>query len=46
MHTDRFITGYLFICAGGPIMWESIKQFVVVLSICEAEYIAAAYAAQ
>jgi hypothetical protein len=46
MHTGKFITGYLFICAGDPIIWESIKQSVVALSTCETEYIAAAYAAQ
>jgi hypothetical protein len=46
MHIGKSTTGYLFICAGGPIIWEFIKQSVVALSICEAEYITAAYAAQ
>jgi hypothetical protein len=46
VHTGKSTTGYLFMCAGGPIMWGSIKQSVVALFTCEAEYIAAAYATQ
>jgi hypothetical protein len=46
IYTGKSTTGYLFICAGNSIIWESIKQSVVALSTCEAEYIAAAYAAQ
>jgi hypothetical protein len=33
-------------CAGNPIIWESIKQSIIALSTCETKYIAAIYAAQ
>jgi len=43
---DRKSTsGLMFFLAGGPIAWQSVKQKVVALSSCEAEYIAAAGAA-
>ena len=39
---DRKSTsGLIFFLAGGPIAWQSVKQKVVVLSSCEAEYITA-----
>jgi hypothetical protein len=39
--TCKLTSGYLFLGAGIPIAWRSTKQLIVVLSICEAEYIAA-----
>ncbi|XP_066395693.1 secreted RxLR effector protein 161-like [Miscanthus floridulus] len=40
---DRKSTGGLmFFLAGSPVAWQSVKQKVVALSSCEAEYIAAA----
>lgn len=41
----RSTTGYLFKFLNAPISWCSKKQPVVALSSCEAEYIAASYAA-
>jgi hypothetical protein len=38
-------TGVLFFLAQNPITWQSQKQKVVVLSSCEAEYVAATTAA-
>ena len=44
---DRKSTsGLIFFLAGGPIAWQSVKQKVVALSSCEAEYIAAAAACE
>ncbi|XP_039815166.1 secreted RxLR effector protein 161-like [Panicum virgatum] len=40
----RSTTGVLFFLGVCPISWQSMKQKVVVLSTCEAEYIAAATA--
>ncbi|MCI48732.1 hypothetical protein A2U01_0069975, partial [Trifolium medium] len=34
-------TGYIFLYGGAPIFWCSMKEPVVALSTCEAEYIAA-----
>jgi len=34
-------SGYVFLLCGAPISWSSKKQFVVVLSTCEVEYISA-----
>jgi hypothetical protein len=39
--TCKSTSGYLFLGAEAPIAWESNKQPIVALSICEAEYIAA-----
>ena len=39
-------SGYIFVLCGGPISWVSKKQAVVALSTTEAEYMAAAFAAQ
>ena len=35
----KSISGYVFMLCGGAISWESKKQFMVALSIIEAEYI-------
>ncbi|XP_039834699.1 secreted RxLR effector protein 161-like [Panicum virgatum] len=40
----RSTTGVLFFLGACPISWQSLKQKVVALSTCEAEYIAAAMA--
>ncbi|MCI63109.1 RNA-dependent DNA polymerase, partial [Trifolium medium] len=37
--------GYVFKLFDSPVSWSSKKQTVVALSICEAEYISACYAA-
>ena len=37
--------GYIFMIEGAPISWSSRKQSIVALSSCEAEYVAASYAA-
>jgi hypothetical protein len=37
--------GYLFMLGGALICWSSRKQGIVALSSCEAEYVAASYAA-
>lgn len=42
----RSVSGYVFLLAGGPISWKSKAQSSVALSSCEAEYMAAASAAQ
>ena len=43
---DRKSTGgMIYFLSGGAIYWQSTKQKVVVLSSCEAEYIAASTAA-
>ena len=39
-------TGWIFILAGGPIAWKSIRQRIVALSTCESEYIALADASK
>jgi hypothetical protein len=38
-------SGILFFLSNCPISWQSLKQWVVALSSCEAEYIAATYVA-
>ena len=40
------ISGYAFILAGEPIIWQSRSQATVALSTMEAEYMAAATATQ
>jgi hypothetical protein len=42
----KSVSGYVFLRAGGPISWKSKAQRSVALSSCEAEYLAAATAAQ
>jgi len=43
---DRKSTaGHKFYCGEGPVSWNSVKELVVALSSCEAEYIAAAHVA-
>ena len=37
--------GHIFMIEGAPISWSSRKQSIVALSSCEAEYVAASYAA-
>ena len=44
--TRRFVTGYIFILAGGPVSWNSGEQPSVALSTTEAEYMAPASAVQ
>ena len=44
--TQKSQSGYVFQLCGGPISWVSKKQAVVALSTTEAEYVAAAFAAQ
>ena len=39
-------TGYVFMIAGGPVVWKSALQPVVAQSSCEAEYVAANAAAR
>ena len=39
-------TGWIFILAGGPVAWKSIRQRIIALSTCESEYIALADAAK
>jgi hypothetical protein len=42
----RAITGYVFMVDGGAISWSSKKQELVMLSMAEAEYVAAMHAAK
>jgi hypothetical protein len=42
--TRRSTTGYIFMCCGGPISWESTKQKITATSTAEAEYVALALA--
>ena len=42
---QKSTSGLIFYLTGGPIAWQSGKQRVVVLSSCEAKYIAATGAA-
>lgn len=44
--TRRSTSGYIFMCASGPITWSSQRQSVVALSTTEAEYIALALGAK
>jgi hypothetical protein len=44
--TCKSTSGYLFLGAGAPIAWESNKQPIVALFICEAEYVAASDASR
>ena len=41
----RSTSGVLVFLGGAPIAWQSLKQKMVALSTCEAEYVAAATAA-
>jgi len=41
----RSITGVIVFLGAAPVAWQSLKQKTVVLSTCEAEYVAAATAA-
>src|SRR5438105_7139583 len=43
--TRKSTSGVLFFLGRSPVSWQSVKQKVVALSSCEAEYIAAATAA-
>jgi hypothetical protein len=42
--TRKSTTGYIFMCCGGPLSWESTKQKIVATSTAEAEYVALALA--
>lgn len=42
LDTRKSTSGILFFLGESPVSWQSIKQKVVALSSCEAEYIAAA----
>ena len=42
----RFVSGYIFTLAEGPISWKSRKQTCVALSSNEAEYVAASETAR
>ena len=44
--TRRSTTGYMFMCAGGPVSWKSRLQPTVALSSSEAEYMALSQSAQ
>lgn len=41
----KLVSGYVVMCADGPICWSSKQQTVVALSSCEAKYISAAHCA-
>jgi len=41
----RSTTGVIVFLGAAPVAWQSLKQKTVVLSTCEAEYVAAATAA-
>ncbi|KAK3121549.1 hypothetical protein QOZ80_8BG0656020 [Eleusine coracana subsp. coracana] len=43
--TSRSTSGGIFFFGSGPVSWHSLKQQVVALSSCEAEYVAATSAA-
>ena len=45
-NNSRYVSGYLYMFAGGPVTWSSKKQPVVALSSCESEYIGLANASQ
>jgi hypothetical protein len=45
LDSRKSTSGVLFFLGKGPVSWQSIKQRVVALSSCEAEYIAVATAA-
>jgi hypothetical protein len=45
LDSRKSTSGVLFFLGKGPVSWQSIKQRVVALSSCEAEYIAVAIAA-
>jgi hypothetical protein len=42
----KSMMGYVFMLAGGPVEWKSIKQRIRALSTIEAEYVAGSTAAQ
>jgi hypothetical protein len=42
----KSVSGYVVMCADGPICWSSKQQTVVALSSCEAEYISSAHCAR
>jgi hypothetical protein len=42
----KFISGYIFLLAGGAIAWSSKKQSTIALSTAEAEYTAVTHAAK
>ena len=42
----KSVTGYLFKVGNNPVVWRSVKQKLVTLSSCEAEYVALSQAVQ
>ncbi|SCZ99742.1 BZ3501_MvSof-1269-A2-R1_Chr12-2g03444 [Microbotryum saponariae] len=43
--TRRSVTGFVFLCAGGAVLWMSKRQALVTVSSTEAEYVAMSFAA-
>jgi hypothetical protein len=42
----KSVSGFIVMCANGPIAWSSKQQVVVALSSCEAEYLACSHSAR